>query len=532
MIFKKRRNGLKHSPYPGAVGYGVLAVAKVQTRAWNAALANIEKTQRAQLSAQIEIAKDTEYGRRYNFDKLRSYEDYRAAVPLGDYDSFSPHIDRMREGARNVLVPGFVEYFGCSSGSSNRGKIKYLPITNRQIKHQAGGGSDVIMRFLAHRNDTHFTDGYSLGLLAPTKLKREGPVWVTSNPALGVLNMPRVGRVIYLPDPETMEIEDYEEKMSIMVERYLDHDVRLIAGTTCWFSVLFDRLLDEAKRRGRKVSTVREVWPNLECMVGGGVAAGPYEKILQERLGRDDVTLIDTYNATEGGLYAATDPATNGNGMLMIPHRGVFFEFVPVEVENDPYPTRVPLWEVETDRLYHIVVTTPSGMYAYMLGDYVRFASLHPLRIEFVGRKQGCLSTSQELTTHLEIQKAFEGAVGTAGGTAVDFATGADVGINGSGKARYVLFAEFEPDRLPEDLAGFARAFDDTLCDVNRVYKEYREGDTLIFPPELVVLPKGSVNRYLAEEGNGNVQSKFPRIVDDARKAVLRSFEGQSTFLS
>ena len=43
------------------------------------------------------------------------------------------YIDRMRAGERNVLVPEFVRYFGNSSGSSNPGKPKFLPITERQI---------------------------------------------------------------------------------------------------------------------------------------------------------------------------------------------------------------------------------------------------------------------------------------------------------------------------------------------------------------------------------------------------------------
>jgi GH3 auxin-responsive promoter len=265
--------------------------------------------------------------------------------------------------------------------------------------------------------------------------------------------------------------------------------------------------------------------------------------VMHQRVGRDDLTLVDTYNATEGGVYAATDygdDPSNGlrtrqsphaqvrSSMLMIPDRGVFFELVPAEEHDSDSPRRVPLWEVEPDRVYAIVVTTPSGLYAYKLGDLVRFTSLRPLRVEFVGRVSGCLSTTQELTTHAEIEQAVASALVKHPGTAVDFAAGADVGVAGSARSRYVLFVEFTPGGRPPDEQGFAAAFDQGLCQANRVYREHRNKDAAILPPEVVFLPPGSVRRFLGEARSGNVQSKFPRVVDDEYKGLLRSYAAEA----
>src|SRR5690606_3195498 len=170
----------------------------------------------------------------------------------------------------------------------------------------------------------------------------------------------------------------------------LDYDIRAIAGTTCWFSLLFDKLLELARQRGRRADCVTDIWPNLRVLIGGGGSADPYIPVLRERMGTSDFALVDTYNATEGGIFAATDHSGE-RGMLMIPDRGVFFELVPIEDVDDPWPRRVPLWAVEKDRLYAIHVTTPSGLYSYRLGDLVRFTSTDPLRIEFAGRLSGCL---------------------------------------------------------------------------------------------------------------------------------------------
>ena len=87
--------------------------------------------------------------------------------------------------------------------------------------------------------------------------------------------------------------------------------------------------------RATDVDSVREIWPNLRVLVGGGVSADPYLPVLRERMGRDDFVLVDTYNATEGGIFATTDHSGEP-GMLMIPDRGVFFEFVPVEERRRP----------------------------------------------------------------------------------------------------------------------------------------------------------------------------------------------------
>jgi hypothetical protein len=511
------------SPYPRLFGSALLLAAKARVRLWDLSLHDVEASQMRQLRGILSAASRTELGRSLGFSSIETYRDFVSRVPLGDYDTFSPYIERMRRGESNLIVAERIKYFGNSSGSSTKGKPKFLPVSERQIKFQQGSASDALMRYLDHTGDDSFTHGFVLGLFPPTTMKREGPVFITSNPALMMARLPRVSRPLYLPEGAVRDIPDYDTKLDAIAERYLDHDVRAVTGTTCWFSLLFDKLLEAAKRRGRKAEHVRDLWPNLRVLIGGGVSAGPYLPIIRERMGRDDVALVDTYNATEGGVYACTDHSGE-RGMLMIPDRGVFFELVPLEDVDKPSPRRVPLWEVERDRLYAIVVTTPSGLYAYKLGDIVRFPSTWPLRMEFAGRLSGCLSTTQELTTHVEIEAAVAHAKAKVPCVTIDYGCGADVGVDGSSKSRYVLFAEFSPDATPADLGAFTEAFDEGLCRENRVYREHRSGDAAIFAPTLVPLREGAVRDFMKAIGNTSVQSKFPRIVDDERKKLLRSY--------
>jgi hypothetical protein len=517
------RPHLQATPYPAVIGKGLLAAAKVTNAMWDLSLWRLQETQERALRDLVRHAQDTEYGRAHDFKRIKTYADYAKRVPVGDYDAFSPAIDRMRKGEKGILVPEFVRYFGNSSGSSVQGKPKFLPITERQIVHQKRAGADSLMRYLAWAKDDQLLSGFTLGLFPPITMKEEGPVLITSNPALMNTRMPRITRPAYLPDEDIKVISDYEKKLGIIAERYLDYDVRAVAGTTCWFTLLFEKVLAAAERRGRRAGSISDVWPNLKLMLGGGVSADPYMPVLRRLLGRDDATLIDTYNATEGGIYATSDHSGE-RGMLMLPHRGTFFEFVPMDERDRPNPSRVPLWEVEKDKAYSIVVTTVSGLYSYEIGDIVRFTTVKPHRLEFMGRLSGCLSVTQELTTHVEVERAVAYAITKVPCRTLDFGAGADVGVDGTAKARYVLFAEFDEGADPSSLSELAAAFDDGMCRENRVYREHRGGDVAILAPRAVALVRGGAKRFMDEITRGNVQGKFPRILDDARKTKLLSY--------
>jgi hypothetical protein len=523
-----RSDSLRRSIYPAALGKGLLAVSRVQVARWNRALRDVEGVQERALMAIVQRASRTEIGRKLGLASIRNYDGFLKSVPVGDYDSFSPYIERMRRGEKNLLVPERVRYFGNSSGSSAHGKQKFLPITEMQIGHQRRAGADTLMRFLDWRADSDFLSGFTLGLFPPTTMRREGPVFITSNPALMMTRMPLFTRPAYLPADDIRRMASYDDKLAAIAARYLDHDVRAVTGTTCWFSLLFDKVLKAARVRDPGIRNVREVWPNLSVLLGGGVSADPYLPLLEKQIGGKDVTLVDTYNATEGGIYATSD-FSGERGMLMLPHRGTFFEFVSLDARDHPNRSRVPLWAVRRDVPYSIVVTTVSGLYAYEVGDIVRFTSTDPPRIEFMGRLSGCLSVTQELTTHVEIEQAVAYAIGRVPCRTLDFGAAAEVGVAGTSKSRYVLYVEFDDDAAPSSLRDFATAFDEGMCAANRVYREHRTGDVAILAPRVAPLVRGGARKFLEETTRGNVQGKFPRILSDARKAQVQCFVKESS---
>jgi GH3 auxin-responsive promoter len=206
----------------------------------------------------------------------------------------------------------------------------------------------------------------------------------------------------------------------------------------------------------------------------------------------------------------------------VLPDRGTFFEFVPRADHGKPDAHRLPLWDVVPGVDYSVVVTTCSGLFAYYIGDFVRFTSLFPHRMVFSGRSSGMLSITQELTTQLEIERAVASATHAAPCAIVDYSAAAEVGTAATGKGRYLFFVEFE--RSPADLDAFEAAIDRELCVQNRVYREHRNHDVAILAPKVVPLARGATARFMEALGHTSVQNKFPRIVDDRRRDLLRRF--------
>lgn len=517
-----RHRPLRRAPGARLAGPALWLAAKLRVARWDARMASpraLREAQEETLLRLVRAAAHTELGRAHGFGRIRSHEDFARRVPTRTYADFEPFLERMRRGERDVLYPGFVEHWGQSSGTSHTAaQNKFLPITKAQIRWQQLAGFDVLARYLTLWGDREFPGGYMLGLFPPSTIERVGPVGVASNPGIMQLHVPYPAKWIQLPKVPVRDIADYREKLEAMAETYLDHDVWSLTGTTCWFSVFFDHLFAAARRRGRRVRHVADLWPNLRVLMGGGVPAEPYRALIEARVGRP-VALLETYSATEGGFFATTDSRTDAS-MRMIPDRGVFFELVPRAQAGEPGAARVPLWEVEPGVDYSVVLTTSSGLFAYEIGDTIRFDRVFPHRMRFVGRPAGVLSLTQELTTTLEIERAVAHAARAARCATVDFAASSEVGVDGTAKGRYVLFVELEAP--PADLAAFGAAFDAELCAQNRVYREHRAGDVAILPPLVQLLAPGATARFMQDRGQRSLQQKFPRIVGPEDSAQLR----------
>lgn len=505
---------MNHFPLGNVAGPILWALAKARVAQWDRIARSPQLLRAAQeraLRASCRASAPSAFGRLHDLRGVHCHPDLQTRVSLRGYDDFAPYIARLAEGERDVLVPGVVPYLGRSSGATQTTNEKLLPITRRQLAWQRRQAFDVVARYLAMTNDRFFPGGFTLGFLPPPLIEQRGAVGITNNPALMQLHMPRLSRPVSLPRSPIREIVDQDERMRAVARAYLDHDVRAIAGTTCWFPAIMDRVVEAARERGRDVSTVREVWPNLRALFGGGVRTTSYRELVAARAG-GSLTLVDTYNATEGGCFAVGD-RPDDDAMLVLPDRGVFFEFIPLSEHGRPDATRVPLWQVETGIDYSVALTTPSGLAGYLVGDVVRFESVFPHRLVFSGRVGAELSIAHEATSVRQIENAMRSATNEHGVSIVEYAVSAERVRSGS-VGRYVIFAELERERpLPSDLTAFTRSFDEALMRENWLYEIHRRSDVALAPPVVVPLPRGAAHRFARAAGRAGPQQKFPRIV-------------------
>ncbi len=108
-------------------GLGWAAVNLPGWARFRAALARPEQTQQALLRSYLERQRDTAFGRAHGFARLRSYEDFAAAVPPRSYAQLEPWILRAARGEPGVLTREPVLRLEPTSGST--GAVKWIPYT-------------------------------------------------------------------------------------------------------------------------------------------------------------------------------------------------------------------------------------------------------------------------------------------------------------------------------------------------------------------------------------------------------------------
>ena len=85
-------NSLLAKPFAGLVYKGI-------RKSMMTAVADQEKI----LQELLKGAKGTEFGKEHSFDKIKTYEEFREAVPVRDYEEFKPYIEKVKEGKQNIL---------------------------------------------------------------------------------------------------------------------------------------------------------------------------------------------------------------------------------------------------------------------------------------------------------------------------------------------------------------------------------------------------------------------------------------------
>jgi hypothetical protein len=329
-------------------------------------------------------------------------------------------------------------------------------------------------------------------------------------------HMPRWIRHKHLPSPKVRALANWDRKIEVLAAEAFEQDVRLIAGTPAWFAGLFDEVLRVAQRRGRKVGSLSDVWPRLRLLTGGGVRYEPYRPLIEARLGRH-VPYVDVYNATEGGIMGVQD-RFDDPAMCLLPDNGVFYELIPIETLTQATPERLSLWQVEAGCTYALALSTPSGLFGYLLGDCLRFVSTFPHRFVFQGRTSAFLNVCGEHVSQGELERAVSVACTEQALSLVDFTVNPRTGHSQPSAAEHVYFVECEGG--PVDPSALARAIDTQLAAGNDDYRVHRESARALASPRVELLARGSFTRWMRDRGKLGGQHKIPRVIEDPQLAA------------
>lgn len=448
----------------------------------------------------IKIGRNTEFGKQAGLSQVNSYEEYKQAVPIRDYEQIRPFIDQIKEGKHNILWRGKPLYFAKTSGTTSG--TKYIPITKDSVDNHFNTARNAALCYAAETGNSRFFDGKLIFLSGSPVLERVGGVPTGRLSGIANHQIPKYLRSNQLPSYETNCIEDWETKLNKIVDETINQDMTLISGIPPWIQMYFDELM---KRSGKKVG---ELFPNFSVMIQGGVNFEPYKAKLFESIGRK-VDGIEVYPASEG--FFAFQDTQNAEGLLLNTNDGIFFEFVPASEIFNENPTRLSLKDVKIGVNYAIIINSNAGLWGYNIGDTVKFVSINPYRIVVTGRIKHFISAFGEHVIGEEVEYSMLKAANEDNVHITEF-TVAPYVSNGDGKSYHEWFIEFE--NRPHDMAGFADKLDHNLRKKNTYYDDLITGNILT-PLKITPVRKNGFIDYMKSIGKLGGQNKVPRLSND-----------------
>jgi hypothetical protein len=448
----------------------------------------------------IKTGKDTDFGRDHKFAQVTNYKEFKEAVPLRDYEDLKPYIQKIKDGKHNILWKGKPIYFAKTSGTTSG--VKYIPITKDSISNHINSARNALLCYMAETGNTDFADGKMIFLSGSPELERIADI--PTGRLSGIVNhhIPKYLRTNQLPSYETNCIDDWETKLDKIVAETVNQDMTLISGIPPWIQMYFDRLTEKT---GKKI---KDIFPHFSVLVHGGVNFEPYKARLFESIGKK-IDAIETFPASEG--FFAFQDSQKEEGLLLNTDSGIFFEFVPAAEILNEKPTRLSLEDIKVGENYALIVSSNAGLWAYNIGDTVKFVSTNPYRIIVSGRIKHFISAFGEHVIAEEVEYSLLKAAAEEDVRITEF-TVAPMIQQEVGKSYHQWFVEFE--RAPSNMASFAKKVDVNLRQKNIYYDDLLSGN-ILQPLQITSIKKNGFIDYMKGLGKLGGQNKVPRLSND-----------------
>jgi len=456
----------------------------------------------------IRQAAKTSFGQDHHFDDIKSYSDFKSKVPVRDYETIKPYVEKVKAGEEDVLWKGKPLYFAKTSGTTSG--AKYIPISKESMPYQISAAKEALLLYIANTGKADFVDGKMIFLQGSPEIEDADAVKTGRLSGIVAHYVPKYLQKNRLPSWETNCIDDWETKVNAIVNETVVEDMRLISGIPSWVQMYFEKLVE---KEGKKVG---EIFPNFKLFVYGGVNYEPYRQNMENLIGKK-VDSIELFPASEGFFAYQNSNYDNKNtkgkdGMLLLLNHGIFYEFIRADEFFNESPNRITIADVEIGVNYVMIISTNAGLWAYNIGDTVAFTSLKPFRIIVTGRIKHFISAFGEHVIGKEVEEALQEAIAGTDIKINEFTVAPQVNPQKGELPYHEWFIEFE--EAPENLSDLAKKVDVAMQGQNSYYKDLLQGKIL---QTLVIrkVVKGGFKKYMKSVGKLGGQNKIPRLSND-----------------
>lgn len=450
----------------------------------------------------LEIAEDTEIGRKYGFSSIANYETFKERVPIVTYEEIEPIIERTRKGEQNLFWPTSINWFAKSSGTTNA-KSKFIPVSLEALEDcHYKSGKDLLCLYLNNNENSQLFTGKSLRLGGSKELYEDNGSFFGDLSAILIDNMPLWAEFSSTPSSKVSLMSEWEGKLKAIIHESTQENVTSLAGVPSWMLVLLNNVLEETGK-----DHLFQVWENLEVYFHGGVSFNPYKEQYKKMLPRKNFKYYEIYNASEG--FFAIQDRNNADDLLLMLDYGIFYEFITMDTYGTPTQKIVPLMEVVKGVNYAIVITTNSGLWRYKIGDTVRFTSTDPYRIKVTGRTKHHINVFGEELIIENAEEALKNICLKTGAEIKDYTAG-PIFMAGKEKGAHEWIIEFR--KVPEDLNYFTEFLDNALKSLNSDYEAKRYNNITLKMPKIHIARENLFYDWLKSKNKLGGQHKIPRL--------------------
>lgn len=474
------------------------------------------KKQQILLSKILKKNQNTQFGKEHKFHLISSIKKYQEFLSPHSYDYFRPYIDSMTWGKSDVLIRGNPSYWGKTAGST--GTPKLIPITKISLRNVLYGTLRIYLSYIAENPQEHskFLDGIVC--------------FFSANPALEYINEIPVGfgtgifsqssqnqfwssffqKLIYSTG-HLFRIKDIQQRYYYLTRETIQKDIRVFSGVTTVVLSLLEVILKYSQFKNPKIEFIKDLFPNYQFSILGGESPKFYERRLFSLIGKK-IDIREVYGATEE-IIGAQLQNTPGLTPLLDAN---FLEFVPFDSSE-----RLLIHEVKKNIDYKIIITNFNGLYAYTLGDIVKFISTDPPLFIF-SHREGTINLASEKMTVQQISSAIAKTNEEHRCIVVEYCV---IGKY-KPKPHYIFILEFLPSQNPKNEKEYLKSLNQNLMNSNPVYFEQLIGIQALLEPILWIVKNGTFFEFEQqnlEDGLPMGQHKIKHLSTD--KVLLKKLE-------